>query len=410
MQDLDRLLNPEKRFLEYQDYLIDLISSSYHKSFKDLISRRIKNTLYFFESTPDITYESLYNLNKNLDILKEYKALMDDYMGKGKLFRGIIDDYVSIYLQELLNISDDVLKKNKEEILDLRFDVFSKKYKKYLDYDNMMKTQLQELQHDYLYTCKRIGIEPLLDEDKIEDCLKFMNKEEKVLEQNVIRTTSFGKIILNKLDCIKGITSSERLLIARNIFYFDEDFDENAIAITMLCKVSKDYSWTILSFPILKQYLMTSLDASLLHELIHVSEMSNEMCSIVVNEDYRIFNEFRTQDKARYLFERLRKDNVHIFDQDNNDDSTYESTYDSYLPLVDSLLDNYRELFDYSAINNRLSIINNNLGKDNFINYCNFLTSLYENSFNMYGQSFDRNTISKNNDLVNKIKTYSKNK
>ena len=410
MQDLDRLLNPEKRFLEYQDYLIDLISSSYHKSFKDLIAKRIKNTLYFFESTPDITYESLYNLNKNLDILKEYKALMDDYMGKGKLFRGIIDDYVSIYLQELLNISDDVLKKNKEEILDLRFDVFSKKYKKYLDYDNMIKTQLQELQHDYLYTCKRIGIEPLLDEDKIEECLKFINKEEIVLKQNVIRTTSFGKIILNKLDCIKGITSSERLLIARNIFYFDEDFDDNAIAITMLCKVSKDYSWTILSFPILKQYLMTSLDASLLHELIHVSEMSNEICSIIVNEDYRIFNELRTQDKARYLFERLRKDNVHIFDQDNNDDSTYESTYDSYLPLVDPLLDNYRELFDYSAINNRLSIINNNLGKDNFINYCNFLTSLYENSFNMHGQSFDVDTISKNNDLVNKMKTYSKSK
>lgn len=132
------------------------------------------------------------------------------------------------------------------------------------------------------------------------------------------------------------------------------------------------------------------------------------MCSIVISEDYRVFNEFRTQEKARSLFERLRKDNVYIFDQDGNDDTLYKSAYDFYLSLVNTLLDNYRELFDSSAINNSLSVINENLGKDNFINYCIFLTSLYENDFNMYGQSFDEETMSKNNDFINKMKTYSK--
>ena len=136
--------------------------------------------------------------------------------------------------------------------------------------------------------------------------------------------------------------------------------------------------------------------------------MGDKHCSFIINKDYSIFNEFRTQEKARSLFKRLREDNIYIFDLAKNNDISYKSAYDFYLPLVNPLLDNYRELFDSSAINNSLSLINDNLGKDNFTNYCIFLTGLYENEFNMYGQSFDEETISKNNDFINKMKTYSK--
>ena len=400
MKDLDRLLKPNKRFLEYQDYLIDLIASSYHKSFKDLIATRIKDAFYFFDSTPDVTYESLYNLDSSLDNLKYYKSLMNDYMSKGEKLQDEIDDYTLGYLKELLNISDEVYDKNKEVILGLRFDAFDKKYKKYLDYDNEVRDLLLKLQQDYIDTCKRIGIIPLLDEEKLDSCIDFLKRQEKVLERNVIKNSIFGKNILDRLG---GIPFYKKILLARNIIYFEEDFDCDVTAITSL---SKEYSKTFISFPLLKKYLDRGLDINLLHELVHVCEMNDEHCSFIINKDYSIFNEFRTQEKARSLFKRLRKDNVYIFDQDNN--TLNNSAYDIYLPLVNSLLDNYRELFDSSAINNRLSVINENLGKDNFTNYCIFLTSLYENGLNMHGQSFDGDTISKNNDFINKMKTYSK--
>lgn len=400
MKDLDRLLNPNKRFLEYRDYLIDLIASSYHKSFKDLIATRIKDAFYFFDSTPDVTYESLYNLDSSLDELKYYKSLMDDYMSKGEKLQDEIDDYTLRYLKELLNISDDVFDKNKEAILGLRFDAFDKKYKKYLDYDNEVRDLLLELQQDYIDTCKRIGIIPLLDEEKLDSCIDFLKRQEKVLERNVIKNSIFGKNILDRLG---DIPFYKKILLARKIVYFEEDFDCDVTAITSL---SKEYSKTFISFPLLKKYLDRGLDINLLHELVHVCEMNDEHCSFIINKDYSIFNEFRTQEKARSLFKGLRKDNVYIFDQDNN--TLNNSAYDIYLPLVNSLLDNYRELFDSSAINNRLSVINENLGKDNFTNYCIFLTSLYENGLNMHGQSFDGDTISKNNDFINKMKTYSK--
>ena len=402
MKDLDRLLNPNKRFLEYRDYLIDLIASSYHKSFKDLIATRIKDAFYFFDSTPDVTYESLYNLDSSLDELKYYKSLMDDYMSKGEKLQDEIDDYTLRYLKELLNISDDVFDKNKEAILGLRFDAFDKKYKKYLDYDNEVRDLLLELQQDYIDTCKRIGIIPLLDEEKLDDCIDFLKRQEKVLERNVIKSSIFGKNILDRLG---DIPFYKKILLARKIVYFEEDFDSDVTAITSL---SKEYSKTFISFPLLKKYHDRCLDINLLHELIHVSEMGDKHCSFIINKDYSIFNEFRTQEKARSLFKRLREDNIYIFDLDDNNNISYKSAYDLYLSLVNPLLDNYRELFDYSAINNSISYINNNLGKDNFINYCIFLTCLYENYFNMYGQSFDEDTISKNNDFINKMKTYTK--
>ena len=404
MKDLDGLLNPNKRFLEYRDYLIDLIASSYHKSFKDLIATRIKDAFYFFDSTPDVTYETIKKLDSSLDNLKYYKLLMDDYMSKGEKLQDEIDDYTLRYLKELLNISDDVFDKNKEVILGLRFDAFDKKYKKYLTYDNEVKDLLLELQQDYIGTCKRIGIAPLLDEEKLDDCIDFLKRQEKVLERNVIKNSIFGKNILDRLG---GIPFYKKILLARNIIYFEEDFDCDVTAITSL---SKEYSKIFISFPLLKKYHDRCLDINLLHELIYVSEMSDKHCSFIINKDYSTFNEFRTQEKARSLFKRLREDNIYIFDLDdnNNNNISYKSAYDLYLSLVNPLLDNYRELFDYSAINNSISYINDNLGKDNFINYCIFLTCLYENCFNMYGQSFDEETISKNNDFINKMKTYTK--
>ena len=257
MQDLDRLLNPNNRFLEYQDYLIDLIASSYHKSFKDLIATRIKDAFYFFDSTPDVTYESLYNLDSSLDELKYYKSLMDDYMSKGEKLQDEIDDYTLRYLKELLNISDDVFNKNKEVILGLRFDAFDKKYKKYLDYDNEVRDLLLELQQDYIDTCKRIGIIPLLDEEKLDDCIDFLKRQEKVLERNVIKNSIFGKNILDRLG---DIPFYKKILLARKIVYFEEDFDSDVTAITSL---SKEYSKTFISFPLLKKYLDSIVDSIL---------------------------------------------------------------------------------------------------------------------------------------------------
>ena len=401
MQDLDRLLNPEKRFLEYQDYLIDLIASSYHKSFKDLIVSRIKEAYYFFDSTPDIAYETLKKINCNLNDLKTYTHIIYDYKIKDREIIEDINNYICSYLKELLNICDELFYNNRNVILNLRHDAFSKEYNSFLTSDDKLRKEVLKLQKDYLDSCEAIGLTPLTDEEKIEDYLDFLDREERVYEQTIIRKTEFGKNILNKLD--KNISLYNKIKIAVHASFFDED---NA-AIVGLFEIDSHKSIKYLSLPILRDVFSRGLDVVLLHELIHVCELSDEYCGIFVHSKYRIFNEFRTQDKARYLLKKMRDDNVYIFDQDENID-IYKNQYDFFLPLLKSFIERHREMFDYSAINNRTSYIYKTLGRDNFDSYCTFLTDLYYNNFDIRSFDFDDSIILENNNLIDKMKTYTK--
>ena len=135
--------------------------------------------------------------------------------------------------------------------------------------------------------------------------------------------------------------------------------------------------------------------------------MGNKICSFVVDDKYRIFNEFRTQDKARYLLRKMRNDNIYIFDQDENIDA-YKNQYDFFLPLLKSFIERHRDMLDYSAINNRISYIYKTLGRDNFDSYCTFLTDLYYNNFDIRSFDFEDSIILENNNLINKMKTYTK--
>ena len=170
MQELDRLLNPNKRFLEYQDYLIDLIASSYHKSFKDLIATRIKDAFYFFDSTPDVTYQFIKEFNPNIKKLIKYYLLNKDYEKKKSSYQYLGKKYYCDYLKGFLDLSASCFRKNIDIILGLNFEVFSKEYNKMLLSSNIsrkVKEIIEEERDNYISTFKSIGIEPVTDENVI---------------------------------------------------------------------------------------------------------------------------------------------------------------------------------------------------------------------------------------------------
>lgn len=125
MQDIDKLFNPNKTFLEYQDYLIDLIASSYHKQFKDVIATRIKESLYFFDSLPNVTYQALKNNNSNLKKLITYFFINKNYEMSELIIENIERDNYYYLLKQFLDIDNNFFKNNKEVILNLDFRVFS---------------------------------------------------------------------------------------------------------------------------------------------------------------------------------------------------------------------------------------------------------------------------------------------
>ena len=154
MLDIDKLLNPNKTFLEYQDYLIDLIASSYHKQFKDTVATRIKESLYFFDSLPDITYQTIKNNNSNLKKLIQYFFINMNYEMSKLIIANIEKDNHYYLLKQFLDIDNNFFKNNKEVILNLDFRVFSKKVNKLLldkTLDETVKDKIKEKQQDCRY-------------------------------------------------------------------------------------------------------------------------------------------------------------------------------------------------------------------------------------------------------------------
>ncbi len=196
MQDIDKLLNPNKTFLEYQDYLIDLIASSYHKQFKDTVATRIKESLYFFDSLPDITYQTIKNNNSNLKKLIQYFFINMNYEMSKLIIANIEKDNHYYLLKQFLDIDNNFFKNNKEVILNLDFRVFSKKVNKLLldkTLDETVKDKIKEKQQEYLDACYSINLNSITDENVIEQYLFRRKIQEEASKNTIIITSLFGK-------------------------------------------------------------------------------------------------------------------------------------------------------------------------------------------------------------------------
>ena len=108
MVDLDRLINSEDRLNKYLDYLIEILASDYHYSFKDLIAKRLKDVVYIFDSFPSDSYEVLKRLGFNA---KEKKDLFNyylehkDYLDNERIIDKVINKKRDNYLKDAFNIS-----------------------------------------------------------------------------------------------------------------------------------------------------------------------------------------------------------------------------------------------------------------------------------------------------------------
>ena len=85
-----------------------------------------------------------------------------------------------------------------------------------------------------------------------------------------------------------------------------------------------------------------------------------------------------------------------------------------FIPLIEPLLDTYRELIDYCAIANKISPLYKTLGKENFDNYCKSLNDIYNEMEYMSKFLNEGDDINVSGDYsylqIDKMKTYSKRK
>lgn len=405
MKDLDRLLNPNKRFLEYQDYLIDLIASSYHHSFKDLIATRIKDAFYFFDSTPDVTYQFVKKFNPNIKNLIKYYFLSKDYKFTSQTANKSVNKKIYYpYIKEFFNISDSYFENYKDEILNLNLDSFSKESEALLLDSNISeaaKNTIRNKRQEYLDNCKSIGLNSAVDVNEVQNYLDYKNKIEKQINYLTTCCSIFGKKVIQRLEHTNNSSLISIEEIATSILFL------NAFSQVQTIKTNHNNWKSILIFPLLKFPFSNILDEALIHELIHVSENCyNKYC---------FFNEIRTEEKAFKLLSKLREDNIYIFDyEENSNKEIPRCIYEVFIPLIKPLLDTYRQLIDYCAITNRISPLYKNLGRDNFDTYCKLLDNIFKQyklilKFKNEDEIIDISSLCLD-EYVDKMKTYSKRK
>ena len=370
MQELENISK------ESYNYIEEMLIEEYGYRYEELIRNRLSKTNYIFKSLPDITYYSLKELGYDPKKYKSLEKYYQDYINYRQ-----VEDYLDKkikkkiynYLKEKLSLSDDYLSKHLNEILSLNYQVFSENSMNILRYslNESLKSLIIEKQSDFIRRCMEEDL-PLAVIDISKELDAYTSLLERSKQIQLLKLTNFGKEMTNHISNILDTNYYyESLNYSRKIL-----FDDNNAATTWSIERNKK-SYIIVYLPILKIKDDISIDHVLVHESIHAIESKKGNSGIgSYKRDNNVINELKTESKTMRLHNKMKKDGISIFDTEENSNKT-ECLYTHFVSLVEPLLQDYEDLFNYCSLYNRVSPLYKVFGKDNFVNFSKDVSDLY---------------------------------
>lgn len=403
----------ENIFKESYNYIEEMLIEEYGYRYEELIRNRLSKTNYIFKSTPDITYYSLKELGYDPKKYKSLEKYYQDYINYRQ-----VEDYLDKkikkkiynYLKEKLSLSDDYLSKHLNEILSLNYQVFSENSMNILRYslNESLKSLIIEKQSDFIRRCMEEDL-PLAFIDISKELDAYTSLLERSKQIQLLKLTNFGKEMTNHISNILDTNYYyESLNYSRKIL-----FDDNNAATTWSIERNKK-SYIIVYLPILKIKDDISIDHVLVHESIHAIESKKGNSGIgSYKRDNNVINELKTESKTMRLHNKMKKNGISIFDTEENSNKT-ECLYTHFVPLIDYLLQDYEDLFNYCSLYNKVSPLYKIFGKDNFVNFSKDVSDLYYTA-DLINKLVEKGTtvsinITPYKKQIDKMKTYSKRK
>lgn len=403
----------ENIFKESYNYIEEMLIEEYGYRYEELIRNRLSKTNYIFKSTPDITYYSLKELGYDPKKYKSLEKYYQDYINYRQ-----VEDYLDKkikkkiynYLKEKLSLSDDYLSKHLNEILSLNYQVFSENSMNILRYslNESLKSLIIEKQSDFIRRCMEEDL-PLAVIDISKELDAYTSLLERSKQIQLLKLTNFGKEMTNHISNILDTNYYyESLNYSRKIL-----FDDNNAATTWSIERNKK-SYIIVYLPILKIKDDISIDHVLVHESIHAIESKKGNSGIgSYKRDNNVINELKTESKTMRLHNKMTKNGISIFDTEENSNKT-ECLYTHFVPLIDYLLQDYEDLFNYCSLYNKVSPLYKVFGKDNFVNFSKDVSDLYYTA-DLINKLVEKGTtvsinITPYKKQIDKMKTYSKRK
>ena len=407
MQELENISK------ESYNYIEEMLIEEYGYRYEELIRNRLSKTNYIFKSLPDITYYSLKELGYDHKKYKSLEKYYQDYINYRQ-----VEDYLDKkikkkiynYLKEKLSLSDDYLSKHLNEILSLNYQVFSENSMNILRYslNESLKSLIIEKQSDFIRRCMEEDL-PLAVIDISKELDAYTSLLERSKQIQLLKLTNFGKEMTNHISNILDTNYYyESLNYSRKIL-----FDDNNAATTWSIERNKK-SYIIVYLPILKIKDDISIDHVLVHESIHAIESKKGNSGIgSYKRDNNVINELKTESKTMRLHNKMKKDGISIFDTEENSNKT-ECLYTHFVPLIDYLLQDYEDLFNYCSLYNKVSPLYKVFGKDNFVNFSKDVSDLYYTA-DLINKLVEKGTtvsinITPYKKQIDKMKTYSKRK
>ena len=403
----------ENIFKESYNYIEEMLIEEYGYRYEELIRNRLSKTNYIFKSTPDITYYSLKELGYDPKKYKSLEKYYQDYINYRQ-----VEDYLDKkikkkiynYLKEKLSLSDDYLSKQLNEIMSINYQVFSENSMNILRYslNESLKSLIIEKQSDFIRRCMEEDL-PLAFIDISKELDAYTSLLERSKQIQLLKLTNFGKEMTNHISNILDTNYYyESLNYSRKIL-----FDDNNAATTWSIERNKK-SYIIVYLPILKIKDDISIDHVLVHESIHAIESKKGNSGIgSYKRDNNVINELKTESKTMRLHNKMKKNGISIFDTEENSNKT-ECLYTHFVPLIDYLLQDYEDLFNYCSLYNKVSPLYKVFGKDNFVNFSKDVSDLYYTA-DLINKLVEKGTtvsinITPYKKQIDKMKTYSKRK
>ena len=398
---------------ESYNYIEEMFIEEYGYRYEELIRNRLSKTNYIFKSLPDITYYSLKELGYDPKKYKSLEKYYQDYINYRQ-----VEDYLDKkikkkiynYLKEKLSLSDDYLSKHLNEILSLNYQVFSENSMNILRYslNESLKSLIIEKQSDFIRRCMEEDL-PLAVIDISKELDAYTSLLERSKQIQLLKLTNFGKEMTNHISNILDTNYYyESLNYSRKIL-----FDDNNVATTWSIERNKK-SYIIVYLPILKIKDDISIDHVLVHESIHAIESKKGNSGIgSYKRDNNVINELKTESKTMRLHNKMKKDGISIFDTEENSNKT-ECLYTHFVSLVEPLLQDYEDLFNYCSLYNRVSPLYKVFGKDNFVNFSKDVSDLYYTA-DLINKLVEKGTtvfinFTPYQDKINEMRSYAKRK
>ena len=366
----NNLLNPYNTIEELKNRIKYLYLDSYGDTHKDLIEKRLDNTIFIFESDPKITKKFI---SENMDKIKDNRLLIKteieylDYIKEEKKIEKNINQVFANYIKSIIYTDSytDI-----EKVFNIDFDSYNIENNILLDKTDTpdyIKEKIIKRRNEYKIQCLEAGIQPITDIETIEKISRYKNSLELYKKIELIKNTIWGKKIKKRILNNSNFNISE--LDLANILY-----DKENSATTCVVKDDNDYK-TICYIPLYKNIYKSSLDKILLHELRHVIETNENGSGIsrYLKNKYNLLNEIRTEINAKDDFNKTRE-NI-IFSKNEEE---LPSIYEVLIPNTNDFFEENKKVLNILAITNNVEKLEELYGRDELKLYDYYLNNILE--------------------------------